>query len=254
MKLGIIQGRLSKPIDNFIQEFPTENWEKEFNLLESLNLNHIEWIITKKSFAEGITNLDIKRFSDKISSICCDNLIDQKIVDYFFLEKNLIPICDWAIKNDIFSINIPLLEDSLVNQKNKNIIFKNLKRVGDKYPNINFNFELESEIELCLELVQMSKNFFLVYDTGNITSCGFNHNEWINKGYDYIRHIHLKDRTKNPIKTVEPFTGDTDFYSILDLLNKKGYNYYYTLQTCRGITGEETKTIKKHIKLFSRIL
>ena len=40
MKLGIIQGRLSKPIEGF-QDCP-ENWRNEFELLSDLNLNHIE--------------------------------------------------------------------------------------------------------------------------------------------------------------------------------------------------------------------
>ena len=52
MKLGIIQGRLSKPINGHIQEFPKETWENEFKLLNNLGLNHIEWIVTKKSFNE----------------------------------------------------------------------------------------------------------------------------------------------------------------------------------------------------------
>ena len=36
MKLGIIQGRLSKPINGHIQEFPKETWENEFKLLNNL--------------------------------------------------------------------------------------------------------------------------------------------------------------------------------------------------------------------------
>lgn len=252
MKLGIIQGRLSPPVDNLIQEFPKSSWEKEFGLLDELKLTHIEWIVTKKSFEAGVTKLEITNFSHKISSICCDNLIDENITDYSFLQKNLEPICEWGIKNKIFSVNIPLLEKSLVTEKNKNRVFSNFTKIGEKYPQISFNFEMESEISLCIELVKLKENFFLVYDTGNITSCGFDSLDWINKGFQYIRHVHLKDRTKNPIKTVEPFTGDTDFYSILDLLNKKGYNYYYTLQTCRGNDGGEVNTIKKHIKLFSQ--
>ena len=35
MKLGVIQGRLSKPIKGF-QECP-DDWEREFNLLSDLN-------------------------------------------------------------------------------------------------------------------------------------------------------------------------------------------------------------------------
>jgi hypothetical protein len=67
MKVGIIQGRLSKP-DNGFQECPVD-WKKEFDLLETLNLNHIEWIVTKylfktnPIFSEDVTNFPIRRNS-----------------------------------------------------------------------------------------------------------------------------------------------------------------------------------------------
>ena len=253
MNLGIIQGRLSIPVDGKIQKFPKGCWEKEFLILETLNLNHIEWIITKKSFSEKIIDLDIKKYSNKISSLCCDHLIDEKINELEFLENNLSPVCEWALKNNIKSINIPLLEESKITNDNKEKLFNTLTLFSKKYENLNFNFEIESDISTCLELMDRGKNFFLVYDTGNITSCGFDTEEWINKGFNYIRHVHLKDRTISPVKTVEPLEGDTNFVKIFDLLKKKNYNYHYTIQTCRGVTGSEIKTIKKHIEIFKQL-
>ena len=47
MKIGIIQGRLSPPVEGF-QECPA-NWKREFELLSILRLNHIEWIVTSDS-------------------------------------------------------------------------------------------------------------------------------------------------------------------------------------------------------------
>ena len=253
MKLGIIQGRLSKPINGHIQEFPKETWENEFKLLNNLGLNHIEWIVTKKSFNENILKTDIKKYSNLISSVCCDHIIDENIIHLEYLNEHLSPICEWSLKNNINSINIPLLEESKITEENKESLYKTLNIFSKKYKNLFFNFEIESDIETCLELIKTNKNFFLVYDTGNITSCGFEHEDWINKGFDFIRHVHLKDRTINPIKTVEPLTGDTDFKKIFDLLKKKNYNYNYTIQTCRGITGCEFETIKKHTNIFKKL-
>ena len=250
MKLGIIQGRLSKPVNDKIQEFPKDTWENEFFLLRQLNLNHIEWIITKDSFNDGITNLDIKKYSKNVSSICCDHIIDEKISELDFLYERLSPICDWAEKNNILSITIPLLEESKITENNKKKLFENLILFSNNHQNMNFNFEIESDIFTCLELVKQTNNFFLVCDTGNLTSCGYSVCDWINSGFDYIRHIHLKDKTIHPSKTVEPNNGDTDFKKIFDLLNKKNYNYYYTIQTCRGSYGKETETIERHIKIF----
>ena len=48
MNLGIIQGRLSLPVNGHIQEFPN-NWMDEFVILNECGLTHIEWLITKGS-------------------------------------------------------------------------------------------------------------------------------------------------------------------------------------------------------------
>ncbi len=77
MKLGIIQGRLSPPEDNHIQEFPI-HWEKEFALLQVLGLSHIEWIVTKGSWEYNPMlddTVDLKGLP--ISSICVDAMIDK---------------------------------------------------------------------------------------------------------------------------------------------------------------------------------
>jgi hypothetical protein len=75
MKLGILQGRLLPPVDNKIQEFPT-NWEDEFQLIDSIGLNHIEFIITNKSFNQ-FKNISLEKYKKNISGICCDHIIDS---------------------------------------------------------------------------------------------------------------------------------------------------------------------------------
>ena len=43
--IGFIQGRLSPIINNKIQVFPVENWEKEFSEAKIIGLDIIEWTI-----------------------------------------------------------------------------------------------------------------------------------------------------------------------------------------------------------------
>tara|TARA_B110000211_G_C14026947_1_gene530318 strand:+ start:492 stop:1271 length:780 start_codon:yes stop_codon:yes gene_type:complete len=253
MNLGIVQGRLLKPVEGNIQEFPKNEWEKEFGIIGELGLTHIEWIITNKSFYEGVIDLKISDYKDKISSITCDNLITSDIFKSSFLEKQLKPICDWALKNGVNKISIPLLEDSTITPQNKRKFFDIIISYGLLYPELEFHFEMESDWGISLELVKSSPNFYLIYDTGNITSCGFDHSEWIKNCIPYIRNVHLKDRTKKPIRTVKPFTGDTNFNLIFDKLKYFDYNGLYTLQLARGKDGEEIITTKEHIKLFKNL-
>ena len=47
-KIGVMQGRLSKPVNNKIQSFPNRNWKKEFLLAKKLSVKFIEWTLDFK--------------------------------------------------------------------------------------------------------------------------------------------------------------------------------------------------------------
>lgn len=249
MRLGVVQGRLSKPVDNHIQEFPFDDWEHEFKLIQELGLDHIEWLITKKAFENGVLELDAKKYSNKITSIGCDNLTNKNIGSKNFLDDQLDPICQFAIKNNIKAITIPLLEVSCIDNFVDKFV-KNISYFGNKYPQIEFNFELESSYNIALDVCYACDNFYLTYDTGNITACGFDHEQYIISCLKFIKTVHLKDKTRNPIQNVEPLTGDTDFKLIFQTLKNIGYTDKFTLQTNRGYIGQEFETIKRHKKLF----
>lgn len=250
MQLGIVQGRLLKPVDNKVQEFPA-NWEEEFDLIKKIDLHHIEWCITKKSFANNVLDLNIQKYSKYISSICCDNIIDVRVFSKDFLEEQLVPVCKFALRNDIKSITLPLLEDSKIDNCVDEFIY-NIVKISNDYE-LNFTFELESPYSVAKTLCQASNKFFLTYDTGNLTSCGYNHVEYIDNCCEFISTVHLKDRTVNPVASVPPTTGDTDFNLIFATLKKNKYNGHFTIQTSRGPVGDELVTIKAHKKLFEEL-
>jgi sugar phosphate isomerase/epimerase len=249
MKIGIIQGRLSPP-DNGFQECP-ENWEREFNLLKELNLSHIDWVVTQDSFKNNpIFFKDLNGYS--INSICADNLVDQCV--FRELESNLVPICNAAIRNNIKNITIPLLEDSSVqDDRDRKVFIDLILPIADRYKNLNFSFEAELEAKKLLQIVDLRDNFFVTYDTGNITSCGLDHEKYINLVKHKLDNVHLKDRTFDA-KTVEPLTGDTNFKLIFKTLSHVGYNGLYTLQTMRGEYGNEVNVISRHKEIFQELL
>lgn len=255
MILGIMQGRLSPPVDGAIQEFP-KDWKKEFILLKGTGLCHIDWIVTKDSFKSNPlfeTDLSIL----PIRSICADNLISRKFCEPSFLKDNLQPICEAAIKNKIYSVTIPLLEDSSI----EDLVIRNrftqaIKPYSKKYKNLIFSFEFECEPEAILQVVKNRKNFRITYDTGNITSyknpCTMHHPVFIRSLIKYIDCIHLKDRTSEG-KTVTPGKGDADFVQIMNTLIWIGYEGCFTMQTDRGKTGNELKTTLDNMKFFKKL-
>ena len=250
MKIGIIQGRLSPPIEGF-QDTPTD-WQREFNLLPKLGLNHIEWIVTKESFDNNpIFTEELNDYS--ISSICADNLVDERISETDFLEENLNPICKAAIKNKIKTITIPILEDSnLSNWKKREKFTLEMQEFSQRYKKLNFSFEIEDQMDVIADIIYMGENFYLTYDTGNMTTVGADHEVYLHMFIEKINNVHLKDRNLEN-QTVEPLTGATDFVKIFDKLSELGYNGLYPLQTAREDAGMEEETINKHINKFKEL-
>lgn len=251
MKLGLIQGRLMRPENGWIQEFPA-CWVEEFIKAKTLGFGHVEWIITTKSFdTNPIFFDDCKNYP--ISSLCADNLVDERFTDESFLFHNLDPICKASIKNNVNWVTIPLLEKSCISDINKRSDFaQQILKYADKYPNLNFSFEAETTADNILELVSLRDNFWITYDTGNITSEKIEHKDYILKTYHKISNVHLKDRTLDA-ETVPPLSGDTDFDLIFNTLSSVGYDNLYTIQTARGKTGTEIRTMKQHKNIFERM-
>jgi|TARA_R110000796_G_scaffold251407_2_gene382699 L-ribulose-5-phosphate 3-epimerase len=250
MKLGLIQGRLSEPKEGF-QDTPKE-WKREFTILDEINLNHIEWIITKKSCRTNpFFTDDLSGFS--INSVCADNLVDSRIGERDYASPILNRICEAAIKNNVKNITIPLLEDSSIeDDKKRNNFAKILKDFCQRYPNLNFSLEAELSCDKLKDLLSVSNNVFVTYDTGNMTSCGFDHKNYIREISSRISNVHLKDRLKTGV-TVVPLTGDTNFSLIFKTLKENSYTGVYTLQTARQETGFEKQTITNHAKILRSI-
>jgi len=250
VRVGIIQGRLSPPVEGF-QECP-KDWKREFLLLNELGLNHVEWIVTSKYFdTNPIFHEDVSEYP--IFAICADNLVDEKIIDNNYLKDNLTPICKAATKNGIKHVTIPLLEKSSMKDSKTREKFCNLiKEYAVNFPEINFLFEAELEASHLLEIVSLADNFFITYDTGNITSCGFDHGEYLSLVYEKVKNVHLKDRTFDA-QTVVPLSGDTNFKQVFNFLKEKGYNGVYTLQTAREARGNEITTIKTHKRTLEEV-
>ena len=251
MKLGIIQGRLSEPKEGF-QECPVE-WEREFDLLPKLGLNHIEWIVTHDQFYRNpIFYRDLSEY--RISSVCADFMVSDNFCDSEYLMKFLKPLCLAVQENNIKNITIPLLENSNVVENDVREKFMEVfYPYTETYKDINFLIEAELHQEKLIKVLDINTNLFVTYDTGNITSYGLNHEDYIFELVDRIKQVHIKDRIRNPLETVEPTKGDTDFKLIFNCLKQINYDGLYTLQTARMEDGNEIETIKRHKKTIEEI-
>lgn len=250
MKIGIIQGRLSSPDEGF-QECPVD-WKREFKLLGALDLNHIEWIVTKETYDfNPIHTENLKKYP--ISSVCVDFMVDENFLDVKYLDNYLKPICEMVIHNNIKCLTIPLLEkSSVVDDNTRDEFIKVIHPYLNDYTDIQFLIESELGVDELKDILSISDDLGITYDTGNITSFGLDHELYIDSFKDDITQVHIKDRVRNPLETVIPGEGDTDFSLIFDKLKSINYDGIYTLQTAREKDGDEVETIKKHKEIIER--
>ena len=253
MKIGILQGRLSPPVENFYQEFPLD-WEKEFENISNLKLHSMEWLVTPNCFNSNPLIVNPKSlYGLPITSVCIDTLVDSKICDSNFISENLDPVCEALKKTKIKTLTIPILDESDLSDCHKRKAFCYIiKAYGEKYKDIRFSFESEIQPEKLNEIVSLCNNFYVTYDTGNITSSGIDHEKYIQFFGSSIINVHLKDRTYKR-ETVSPLTGDTDFHLIFKNLKKINYKGPFILQTAREEQGKELETIKRHKDLFESL-
>lgn len=253
MKLGVLQGRLSPPARGHYQEFP-DQWFSEFRTIEAMGLHGAEWLITKDyNFNNPIySSFDIIR-QLPVLSICVDTLVDPRITNKDFLHHSLFDLCNTIKDSPINVLTIPILDDSDLNDDTARALFcEVIKPIGDAFPSIKFAFEAEMPPEKLNDIISLCENFYVTYDTGNITSCGVNHNDFITFFGKKIINVHLKDRTYDR-KTVPPMTGDTDFDLIFKKLSEIGYTGPFILQTARASSGHEIDTIAKHKFMFEEL-
>ena len=252
MKIGIIQGRLSEPKEGF-QECPVE-WQREFLLLPTIGLSHIEWVVTEKKYWDNPIFSTLNVDKRLIGSICADFLIGPIFHDRPAFHSCLEPVCNIARARGINNITIPLLEDSSVEDPRiRNNFIENMVPYLEKYNDLKFSIEAELGSSELMDIVSLSDNLFITYDTGNMTSYGADHSKYIEVAKEKINNIHLKDRRRDSTTTVPLGEGDADFALIFKKLKHIEYNGRFTIQTARGKTGEEIETIKKHKNYFEEL-
>jgi len=252
MKLGIIQGRLLPPVEEFVQEFPLY-WKLEFKYARKIGLNHIEWIVTSDSFSTNPIFGESFKFKDsdpKISSLCADFLVD--IPDYFVwddegfsvanIAASLRKLCDAAVNWGVPCITLPLLEGAdWSNHDTRSWLWPVILDVAGYYPKLTFSLEIDSiGPQSMLMFLGQRPNLALTYDTGNIQeNAPCNHKEYLKRPelVAFINNVHLKD--KNHIgMSVRPGEGTVPFDKIFELLKGAGYDGLYTMQFARDMADE----------------
>lgn len=269
--LGLMQGRLTSPTSHKIQEFPWENWQKEFEILNQINLRLLEWTLDLENLdhnpiisdnnSEEIKNLK-QKYQIGINSITFDNLLDAPL-HRVNTRTNMMTSLDKFQKivkklvfNGIEIGVVPLVKES--GKDNKETLEKLIEILFQIHPflkSVGFKIALECELDLVqiefLESQTSNLNFIgFNFDMGNSASIGNNPSDEIGIIGKRLFNVHIKDRLKNG-KTVPLGEGSVDFYAVEKVLRDYKYLGNMILQAARQKSQDEIETILKYIKFCS---
>lgn len=248
-KIGIMQGRLSPPIDGRIQAFPVNDWESEFEKASKIGFDCIEWIFDTLSPNPILEKAGIKKiehltseFNISVNSVCADFFMEKKLFDLpqdkiisnLATLKQLIENCS---ELGIHILEIPLVDSSSIkNEVHQQEFITNLQTIIPTAEKNNVFLTLETDLppsEFRSLLLHLENPFITAnYDIGNSTSLGFDPSIELTHIGKWIKNIHIKDRIKNG-NTVSLGTGNVDFELFFSLLSKINYSNDLIIQGAR---------------------
>jgi len=272
-KIGVMQGRLSNPVNNEIQAFPMKEWKEEFTKAEEIGYDLIEWIfdslenpiMSDKGVLEIRKNIGNSKIN--IHSVCADYFMKNLLFDLpkNELKKNfevLVKLIHQCSKLGIKMIELPFVDSSSLLKTNKvNEIFDNLKPIISLLEKKKIIITLETDLppDQFYDLLNKFNSPYIKanYDIGNSISNGFDPELEISILKDHIFNIHIKDRIFHG-NTVTLGKGDVDFDVFFTSLAKINYEKDLIIQGAREdleeVQVDPVKTCKKYLIFVKKYL
>lgn len=261
--IGIMQGRLSPPIEGRIQAFPKHQWEEEFFRARDLGLVTIEWIVEEPLEQnpfwtdEGLARIQncINRTGILVEFICADIFMESPWVkrNASACERNraiLNHLIVQASKLRLRGIEIPCVDHSAINTREEEddllvALAPSLDCAAEK--GIEIGLETSLPPQRFRDLLGRCGHPAIRanYDTGNSASLGFDPDEENGAYGGWINNIHIKDR-KRFGGTVPFGAGDTPFGRVFKALYQGGYSGGFILQGARN--GSEMETVARYAR------
>jgi hexulose-6-phosphate isomerase len=272
-KIGVMQGRLSNPVNNEIQAFPIKEWKEEFSKAEKIGYDLIEWIFDSLENPimsdNGVLEIEkyIQNSKINIHSVCADYFMKNLLFDLpkNVLERNfkvLVKLIHQCSKLGIKMIELPFVDSSSLLKRNKvNEIFDNLKPIIPLLEKEKITITLETDLppDQFYDLLNKFNSPYIKanYDIGNSISNGFNPESELSILKDYIFNVHIKDRIFHG-NTVTLGKGDVDFDVFFASLAKINYEKDLIIQGAREDLEEAqvdpVKTCKKYLIFVKKYL
>lgn len=255
--LGVMQGRLSAPVDGRFQFFPRTTWRQEIIDASSVGLDAIEWIYD--GFGDGANPIETDDGIAQVRSLSAQyGVVIESICADWFMEELLIGVeaeraeqarirlawlLDRARLMGVTRIVLPFVDSSALSDER--LVDEAVTLLQSILP-LAYDAGVELHIESSLDptafaafLERVQDSCIKVnYDIGNSASLGYDpRKEFLAYG-DRIGSVHIKDRELGG-GTVPLGAGNADFAVVFEELARVQYQGPFILQTARGVPGSE---------------
>ena len=251
--VGIVQGRLSPPVDGMIQAFPKETWRDEFRIASEIGFDAIELIF------DGPENpLFHKEGADEIRSLANTSniFISSANMDYSMFyplfgetrKQSLLTTIE--VIQQCASIGIPRVgisfEDnsSILTEAHRDQAIESMKVCLRIAESLDMIITIETSLigTNLIEFIDQigSANLKVNFDTGNSCAYGEDPASVIRSLRRHIGGIHIKDRTRLFGMTVPLEQGDTDLSGCFEAIKDIEYTGVVIIQGARGENDVET--------------
>jgi len=267
--VGIMQGRLSVPVDGRIQAFPRDAWRNEFEAAALAGMDFIEWIydaygsdVNPIGQPAGIAEL--KALQDRhgipLRSVCADYFMEYPLLKCSLPERQeriavLAQLFDWSRSLDVKYIVLPFVDSSRIDNEDEandfvTLMIQSILPLAEKY-GIEAHLETSlapNDVASVLDRIPHPL-FWINYDSGNSSSLGYRPDVEFDAYGARIGSFHIKDRICGGT-TVPLGTGDADFGALNRCLARTNYQRAFVLQVARGETGKEIE-LARHNKAYA---
>lgn len=270
--IGIMQGRLSPPVDGRVQVFPSDSWALEFARAAEAGLCCIEWIYDEETEAhnpmrtdEGLAEMRqlIADTGVRVVSVCADYYMTRHLLNADAEVQDLnVEHLQWLIRQagrlNIRYMVLPFVDaSSLRTAQARRMIVSVLKSAAGVAAGQNVELHVESDLE-APELVGLLEqvNHPLVranYDIGNSASLGNDPNVELPLLTPWLGSVHVKDRILGGT-TVPLGTGSADLAACFDWIRRARFPGPYILQVARDTQGNEVESAIRNRRFVEQYL
>jgi L-ribulose-5-phosphate 3-epimerase len=268
--LGIMQGRLSPPVNGKIQAFPWETWEEEFRLAAEVGLTAIDWIVESERLEENplLTPAGRRRAKElvtntgvAIGAVCADYFMECPFIRCTPEEqRERLRVLDGLLEDmnamGIEYLEIPCVDNSSIDTQEEldqlvDVFAAKLNRAHELGVTIAFETSLSAET-FCSLLDRLGHVAARAnYDTGNSASLGYNPREELAAYGERVVTLHVKDRVLGGT-TVPLGQGDTDFAASFSMLHQQGFCGPIFLQVARQ--GDEMTAVLDNLAFVGKLM